>query len=380
MPFLLFGKQKDDLVFIGDVKSGKTNLVCPYCSGDLIAKKGKITSHHFAHTKESCLESKQSDIYKQLPLFDFFRLGITSNTQVIVLRNLIDEVGKNCKNWSFYAPHEKYGEVWFFKDRQSYKEFGQRIYSLRKKYLHLFIELGFLERVTNKYATYDNVNFKVSEKGKAFALLFTLKAFYTWTNQVFEQIKDDNTGIVQAMQNRLQNHSLYFIKVDATNSEGITDAFYKIGITSRSYDVRIAEIRTFLLKHYKTVNISKRYYLDKVAIVEGYFKAKFAKYQFKIGRATEYFKFPKTALKAVNQELNQVALITDFHKRRIKQGIKNAPNIGKRGKGKVPFLEKPKSKEIIKHLKTGASLRDIRKATGYSINTIRKVKDHLNSG
>ncbi|MEP0809995.1 competence protein CoiA family protein [Coleofasciculus sp. FACHB-SPT9] len=48
---LKFGVSADNkLVNIVDVSSGKSDLVCPYCGVKLVAKKGQIKEHHFAHT------------------------------------------------------------------------------------------------------------------------------------------------------------------------------------------------------------------------------------------------------------------------------------------------------------------------------------------
>ena len=41
--------ESNKLVAIEDVASGRTVLRCPYCGRALIAKKGKVKEHHFAH-------------------------------------------------------------------------------------------------------------------------------------------------------------------------------------------------------------------------------------------------------------------------------------------------------------------------------------------
>ena len=51
---LPFGKYQDDLIHISEVQSGRTDLTCPNCGQSLIAKKGKLKEHHFAHDGESC--------------------------------------------------------------------------------------------------------------------------------------------------------------------------------------------------------------------------------------------------------------------------------------------------------------------------------------
>ncbi|MDN3661136.1 competence protein CoiA family protein [Vibrio agarivorans] len=63
---------RGDWLSIEQVSSGKTELVCPYCSSPLIAKKGKVKSHHFAHQLETCKESTKAAEGILLPFFDTF--------------------------------------------------------------------------------------------------------------------------------------------------------------------------------------------------------------------------------------------------------------------------------------------------------------------
>ncbi|NJL75238.1 MAG: hypothetical protein HC892_09635 [Saprospiraceae bacterium] len=52
---LPYGAKDGRLIHISEVKSGKTDLLCPYCGSPLSAKKGKVITHHFAHLGDSCL-------------------------------------------------------------------------------------------------------------------------------------------------------------------------------------------------------------------------------------------------------------------------------------------------------------------------------------
>ena len=72
------------LIDIEDVVRGKTALKCPYCSGELTAKKGKIKEHHFAHTGETCREvaDRTPQDIPTLPLYDNFNLELTGKELV----------------------------------------------------------------------------------------------------------------------------------------------------------------------------------------------------------------------------------------------------------------------------------------------------------
>ena len=67
------------LVAIEDTRSGKTNLGCPYCGNKLIAKKGRVKQHHFAHDDETCrmvIKREPRDL-PTLPLYDAFDIFLT---------------------------------------------------------------------------------------------------------------------------------------------------------------------------------------------------------------------------------------------------------------------------------------------------------------
>lgn len=61
-------------VHVGGVGKGKVELFCPYCNGQLQAKKGKVIAHHFAHLKDTCQKSKLSVSITQIPTIDRFEL------------------------------------------------------------------------------------------------------------------------------------------------------------------------------------------------------------------------------------------------------------------------------------------------------------------
>lgn len=70
---------ENKLVEVENVPSGRTNLRCPYCASTLIAKKGKIKEHHFAHDRETCnliIKREPRDI-PRLPLYDAFNIFLT---------------------------------------------------------------------------------------------------------------------------------------------------------------------------------------------------------------------------------------------------------------------------------------------------------------
>ncbi|WP_373528932.1 hypothetical protein [Nostoc sp.] len=78
--WLNYGVDADNkLIEIEDVASGKTNLICPYCGRALIAKKGKVKEHYFAHSGETCnliIKREPRDI-PRLPLYNAFNIFLS---------------------------------------------------------------------------------------------------------------------------------------------------------------------------------------------------------------------------------------------------------------------------------------------------------------
>lgn len=62
---LLYGLRNNELVHIDQVPSGlDCNCVCPHCKEVLIAKKGEIKKHHFAHYQaEDCYHGNESALH-----------------------------------------------------------------------------------------------------------------------------------------------------------------------------------------------------------------------------------------------------------------------------------------------------------------------------
>ncbi|WOG29910.1 hypothetical protein [Endozoicomonas sp. 8E] len=68
---LKFGEQNGQLLHISEVKSGlDCDCICPGCKTPLIARKGEVRTHHFAHHQgqesESCIETTLHRFAKQV--------------------------------------------------------------------------------------------------------------------------------------------------------------------------------------------------------------------------------------------------------------------------------------------------------------------------
>jgi hypothetical protein len=102
--------------------------------------------------------------------------------------------------------------------------------------------------------------------------------------------------IYRAQLRRILVNSLYFLEVKADGN-----TFYKIGITARSIEERIAEVQRDVRAHYSDVAVNLLGLWERRGNVELYFKHRYKAFNYRIGKLTEYFAFPN--VKAVLQDL-----------------------------------------------------------------------------
>ena len=102
--------------------------------------------------------------------------------------------------------------------------------------------------------------------------------------------------IYRAQLRRNLVNSLYFLEVKA---DGQT--FYKIGITTRSIEERIAEVQRDVRAHYSDVVVNLLGLWESRGNVDLYFKHRYKAFNYRIGKLTEYFAFPD--VKAVLNDL-----------------------------------------------------------------------------
>ena len=97
--------------------------------------------------------------------------------------------------------------------------------------------------------------------------------------------------IYRAQLRRILVNSLYFLEVKANGN-----CFYKIGITTRSIEERIAEVQRDMRAHYSDVAVNLLGLWEHRGNVELYFKHRYQPSNYRIGKLTEYFQFPNVKL------------------------------------------------------------------------------------
>ena len=381
MIFLAYGvNQNSELVHIDSVLRGRTGLKCPYCGVSLLARKGDIKAPHFAHDGPTCAASTSENA--ALPAFDKFDL---------------------------YLPPKVLADLSAFAS-----DGDDETWNYRRLMNHGLIKKGYTG------------DFELTHKGKIPLGQLSLKLFLEYQQAAFlekhEELEQEarrqysaraeNPALFQAaltdlrlyraQWRRLLQSTLYFIQVNHTSTNW-GKPFYKIGVTTRTLALRMAEIQQDLWPHLGIVSLEvldKRPYRGSV---EFYFKHRYSRAQQRLGSLAEYFLFedikpvlsydlrriPDKTLSDFEYDLYhragsqvEVELEADAieakRRTRIIEGMQRAQAIG-RPKGQedtAAFLAKPSSQAIIHALNEGLSIRDAAKV-GASTATIQKVKQAM---
>jgi len=278
------------LVGIEDVPSGKTLLLCPYCESGLTAKKGRIKTHHFAHTDSNCrsVALRDSRNIPTLPLYDNFNIHL---------------LGKEL---------EQLKTLW-----REYGAKGDRI--SRFLALRRFVWLGLLQEAEFPYNSSD---YEFTQLGKIPFGELSLSLFNSVQqpllleklSQLEEKAEHANSSnslflaerlmdlrLYRAQVRKILLTTLYYLQVTADG-----ETLYKIGVTQRLIEERVVEVQRALSKHFKAVAIEVLGVWEYRGNVEHYFKHRYENFNYKIGNLTEYYKFAGTDALLVLKDLQQM--------------------------------------------------------------------------
>lgn len=313
---LPFGIKEGKFIHISEVSSGRAEVLCPYCHNKLIAKKGRIKRHHFAHDGIGCTQHFSAN---------FFDLAGRLPTKLALS---VYATQKLTKIEQFYQQLIAGKEGL---DRQKNEE---QVAAIKAK----LVELKAAQTITNTTEIIEQIDRFVNHKIAPFPDFHTLRSEtfnegYTDGKRTctISEIKEDKyeffyPKIFQKAVAFLHNYhqktysekeivyklalfekdlayfqqfNLYFLEVVVDHQK-----IYKIGLTSRPLNTRIKEIEQALKAFYLTIEITVLFQHKGVAFLETFFKNKYANKQVKIGQLTEYFSFSKEEAHLVLKDLN----------------------------------------------------------------------------
>jgi hypothetical protein len=271
-----------ELASIDEVVRGKTNLACLYCGGSLTAKKGSVKEHHFAHTGETCKPVSQrikTKAFPSLPLYDNFNIQLKGD-ELEQLKVLWKEYGAQ----NYGIPKDLVNFRWELKGLLESE--GSRSYQ--------FTNLGLIPMGALPLALFNRV-----QEPLLLSELASLKGSVEIALSAGLSCLDERQAdllIYRAQLRRILVNSLYFLEVKADGN-----CFYKIGITTRSIEERIAEVQRDVRAHFSDVVVNLLGLWEHRGNVELYFKHRYQPFNYRIGKLTEYFAFPN--VKVVLQDL-----------------------------------------------------------------------------
>jgi len=314
---LPFGIFEGKYIHISEIKSGRTDVLCPYCNVPLIAKKGRIKRHHFAHDGVGCVANFASHFFSlsgrlptQLALSIYANQKITKiqsfltnlqeeqrafqnreTDEITILPNLNNSLAQLAIEDKTGAAKEVASQV----DRyisQTIAPFPE-FHLIRSEQLSLIYTDGKRECVFAQLDPDKHEYFyaKTFEPAVKFLKKYHQKAY---------GFKEINTklNLFQKDLTYFNQFDLYFIEVVADHHQ-----FYKIGLTSRKLEVRLKEIELDLKKYYLNIQLKPLFQIKGFAFLETFFKRKYEAHQKKIGQLTEYFTFSKREVELILKDL-----------------------------------------------------------------------------
>ena len=407
--WLQYALDKDDnLVSVHDVKRGRSNIRCPYCKGELTAKKGKVKAHHFAHVKDTCDLSQNRNV--NLPLYYGFNLILT-NKQFQYFKIVTSPNYGKVKTLSSYKQERQNQrtEVCLV-EKGVLKGFSRKPTSLGQAILKQLSLKDFCdiqeklsqEKLISLQREITSLEYSIEKTNKFKETSYYLSKPIRYQKVVNKNQKLDRERLEQtlvdldiyyAQYKRVLSSDLYLLEVKIPDT-----TLYKIGVTKRNIEERIKEIKVDLSKIVSEFSVSLLGIWLNRGNIEYYFKHLYSEFSYPLGNLTEYFDF--TDIELILEELNDLGnkqlellekdvidgqtankfLLSEHIKQGMRSAKYNGTHIG-RPKDKTEstkkFLAKPKNKAIARYLKKGLSLRQTVKKTGASINTVRKVKAAL---
>ncbi len=274
------------LICIEDISRGKTLLKCPYCQGELTAKKGKVKEHHFAHNEETCRPVANRE-FPTLPLYDNFNVQL-SGKDLAQLKLLWQEYG--VKNYPISSYLVTPGLIKAGMLRKN-------IYLIPPEYE--FSNLGKIPVGALEFKQFNDVQEPLLFK-KLLKLELTFQhANHKNTPDLKYRLTD--LKLYRAQLQRILSCTLYFLEIKTDK-----DILYKVGVTTRPVIKRVAEVEIDLLAHYQTVEIKVLGSWAHRGNVEKYFKHRYQEFNYPIGNLTEYYKFNTEDIKIVLSDLQQM--------------------------------------------------------------------------
>ncbi|MFK7983554.1 MAG: GIY-YIG nuclease family protein [Saprospiraceae bacterium] len=315
---LPFGIYQGKFVHISEVNSGRTIILCPYCQQKLMAKKGRIKRHHFAHDGVGCTQHFAAnffDISSRLPhklslsVYAFQKLGKiqkyyqelkskqqNDRTKAIKETQLLTALDTTLKN---LKKKDKTGAIVEIMEQVN-RFTSQKIAPFPAFYMIQWPQFknGFTDG--KRRCNYEELTSDLHEYFYPIAFEPYVQFLKNYHRKV-DDYKEIATKLALFEKDLayFKQFELYFIEIIADHQK-----IYKIGLTSRGLEKRMKEIKQDLSQFFLSIEVKPLFQVKGYAFLETFFKHKYQDCQLKIGQLTEYFSFSKAALTLILKDLD----------------------------------------------------------------------------
>jgi len=315
---LPFGILDGKYIHISEINSGRSDVLCPYCKTPLIAKKGRIKRHHFAHDGMGCVAHFAGHFFGlsgrlpiQLPLSVFAAQKLKKiNTYFSALKKEQQAFNKKKVGEDTIIPALKrtLSQLITFDETGYVKEVISQIDQYLNQTVAPFPEFHLIRssKLPSEYTdgrSITSFSALAKEKHEYFypqvfepAVKF-LKKYHQKTYDAKEI--SDKMNLFEKDLAYFKQFDLYFIEVTADHKK-----FYKIGLTSRNLKTRLKEIEQDLKKYFLTIQLRPLFQIKGFAFLETFFKQKYSPHRMKIGQLTEYFCFSEKEVTLIRKDLH----------------------------------------------------------------------------
>jgi hypothetical protein len=235
----------------------------------LIAKKGKIKEHHFAHQGQTCLIVTRGKI-PNLPLYDNFNIQLSAK-ELEELKVFWNNYG--ARNYDICV-------------KPSWKLVSSKllVFNEERGGFYEYTSLGKIPVGALSLTLFNEVQEPLLREQLSQLEQKAERAQLASLSSLPERLAD--LQIYRALFKRVLTNTLYFLEIVVDGQ-----ILHKIGVTSREMEQRVKEVQRDLNSHFKSVAIEVLGTWEHRGNVELYFKHRYRDFNYKIGTLTEYFKF-----------------------------------------------------------------------------------------
>jgi len=315
---LPFGIYQGKFVHISEVNSGRTIVLCPYCQQKLMAKKGRIKRHHFAHDGVGCTQyfaANFFDISGRLPIK--LPLSIYAFQKLAKIQRYYQALKEQQQNYTTKKWQETellpalYGSLQTLKKEDKTGAISEIIQQVDRfisqkiapfPAFHLIQLPQFKEGFTDgkRKCNYEELTPDLHEYFYPIIFQRYVKFLKNYHQKAanFKEI-ETKLALFEKDLAYFKQFELYFIEIIADHQK-----IYKIGLTSRGLETRMKEIKQDLNQFFLNIELKPLFQLEGYAFLETFFKQKYQNNQLKIGQLTEYFSFSNGERTLILKDLN----------------------------------------------------------------------------